>query len=186
MDGGSNYSKMWLQSSLNRGAVARAAEAIEIMGEGLPCRVTAISGSIVTVAFEVDQPPWSLSTVTIPKAESNWIRSPTQVGDKGVAVPGGAFLGAISGFGGGTATLALQGNLSNLYFLPIASTAFTPPPDQNKALIQGPAGVVAQTSDGNVVLTLSASGLTLTIGGVAVATFTTQTISLQAGNIELN
>jgi hypothetical protein len=168
MTGGGNFDKTWLQSSLNSTAVARALEAIETIGQGLPCQVVSVSGSIVTVSFEVAQTPWVLPTVTIPKAEGPWIRSPTQPGDFGVAMPAGASIGAISGQGGGTASLALQGNLSNLIFIPVASVDFTAAPDQNKALVQGPAGGILQTSDGKVVLTVSESGMTLVISGVPI------------------
>ncbi|EJH9638887.1 hypothetical protein NGB03_003057, partial [Listeria monocytogenes] len=48
-----NYAKLPLQRSLNRVAIARAAQAIEDTGNALPCRVTKVSGAIVTVEFEL-------------------------------------------------------------------------------------------------------------------------------------
>jgi len=183
MSDSSNFDKTWLQDSINRAAVVRAYEAIEVMGRALPCKVTAVAGSIVTVAFEVQAPPFQLPQVTIPKAESQWIRVPTQVGDFGIAVPAQTFLGAVDGLGTGVASLALQGNLSTLYFLPIGSSNFSPAPDANKALVQGPAGVVIQTSDGVVVLTLSAAGLVLKIGGIVVWSVSTSGLQTLAGGM---
>ncbi|HQT24966.1 MAG TPA: hypothetical protein PLK99_00005 [Burkholderiales bacterium] len=49
-----NYSKLWIQSTVNRNAISRARQAIENSGNALPCRVSAVNGSIVTVAFEVE------------------------------------------------------------------------------------------------------------------------------------
>ncbi|MHB1781027.1 hypothetical protein, partial [Acidithiobacillus sp.] len=77
----SNSSKLWLQDSLNRLAIARAQGEIQRQGMALPCHVIAVSGSIVTVQFDVSGV--SLPQVTIPKAESPYFRQPTQIGDKG-------------------------------------------------------------------------------------------------------
>jgi hypothetical protein len=181
MSGGSNFDKTWFQSTVNQGAIAIAYSALEVMGRALPCSVVEVSGSLVTVKFEVQQPPFTLPNVTIPKAEGPWIRSPTQVGDFGEAVPAQTYFGAVTALGTASpASLALQGNLSTLYWLPIASADFTPPPDQNKALVQGPAGAVIQTSDGVVVLTLNETGLYLTIGGVQVFAITTDGAAFDA------
>src|SRR6185437_12230915 len=71
-------------------------------------------------AFEVTS-SITLPNITIPKAESNWIRMPTQVGDKGWTVPADAYLGAISGLGGGTPTLSRPHNLAALVFVPVSN-----------------------------------------------------------------
>lgn len=175
-----NYSKLWVQGSANQLAAQRALEHIQSTGRALPCSVAAVSGSIVTVRFEVDSGAQTIPQVTMPKAESQWLRAPTQVGDQGMTIPADTYLGGISGLGGGVARLSQKrGNLSALAFMPLGSTAFAAAPDPNKAWVNGPAGAVlsdtAQTasitaSDG--VVTISAGGKTWTF---SAAGFTTST-----------
>lgn len=159
-----NAERLWLQDTLNQVAVTRAAEAIQQLGQALPCRVVAVSGSIVTVAFELTS-PWTLPQITIPKLESAWIRSPTQVGDLGMTVPADVYLGGISGLGGGTADATRRGNLSTLAWLPVSNNG-SPPINQTQAQIQGPNGVILQTSDGNVRFDLTETGITFTVNGL--------------------
>lgn len=176
-----NYGKLWLQKNSNQLAIARAKQAIKSLGRALPCRVVKVSGSIVTVAFEVNAAPWTLPDVTIPKAESNWVRMPTQVGDKGYTAPADAYLGGVSGLGGGTATMLQRGNMTSLVFTPI-SNSISGPIDQNAAQIQGPNGAIIRTTTGTTssivtndagttitfgttTLVVNASGITLTVGG---------------------
>jgi len=180
----SNYTKLWLQKTLNQGAQRRALSAIQSTGRALPCRVVAVSGALVTVAFEVDAAPLTLPQITMPKAESSWIRMPTQVGDLGVTMPADAYMGGISGLGGGTATLTRPGNLSALVFVPVSSKA-SPPIDQNAAQVQGPNGAIIRTTTGTTsqvvtdqngttltfgsnTIKLDSSGITLTGGGKTV------------------
>src|SRR5580692_8889340 len=109
-----NYDALWIQKNLNIHATNRALLAIQETGRSLPCSVTAVDGSLVTVKFEV-MGAWTLPPLTLPKAESAWMRTPTQVGDVGFTVPADTFLGAISGLGGGVADLSKDyGNLSTL------------------------------------------------------------------------
>ncbi|MFM0503971.1 hypothetical protein [Paraburkholderia caffeinilytica] len=176
-----NFSKLWLQKSQNQLAINRAAQEIQKQGRALPCRVTAVSGAIVTVEFEMDTSPWTLPPITIPKAESNWVRMPTQVGDFGYTAPADVYLGGISGIGKGVASFLRRGNLSNLVFTPVSS-ANSPPIDQNAAQVQGPNGAIIQTTTGptssivtnatgttitfeTTTLIINASGITLTVGG---------------------
>ena len=162
-----DYDKLWLAQSFNQTAIGRAAEAIQRTGRALPCRVTAVSGSFVTVDFEVDTAPWVLPQITIPKAESQWIRMPTQVGDYGMTVPADAYLSGISGQGDGTHDLRQPGNLSALVWVPVAAKGF-PSVNVNAAYVAGPQGVVLQTEDGSAVLTINASGITMTFGSKSV------------------
>ena len=158
-----NFEKVWVQKSANQLAINRAQQAIQNTGRALPCHVVAVNGAIVTVAFDVNGSPQNLPNVTIPKAESPWIRMPTQIGDKGVTMPADAYLGGVSGLGGGVATLTQRANLTALVFVPV-SNANSGPIDQNMAQIQGPSGVILQTEDGSVALTLNAYGITIKIG----------------------
>jgi hypothetical protein len=176
------YDKLSVQKSANQLAINRARQAIENTGRALPCRVVKVSGSIVTVAFEVQNSPQSLPNIAIPKAESPWLRMPTQVGDKGVTMPSDAYLGGVSGLGGGTATMVRRGNLSSLVFVPVSNSG-SGPIDQDAAQIQGPNGVISKTTQGttsqvvtnqtgttitygDVSFTVNAAGITITIGAL--------------------
>lgn len=159
-----DYDKLWLQNTLNAVGIARAAEAIQQTGAALPCRVVAVSGSLVKVAFEVTTAPWVLPQITIPKLESRWIRTPTQVGDFGLTIPADAYISAISGQGGNTPDMTTPGNLAALGWLPVGSTAF-PAVNINAAYVSGPEGAVIQTEDGSTVITANANGVTIVAGG---------------------
>ncbi|MBU9228202.1 hypothetical protein [Burkholderia multivorans] len=188
-----NYSKLPLQRSLNRVAIARAAQAIEDTGNALPCRVTKVSGAIVTVEFEM-QGTWTLPPVTIPKAESPWIRNPTQVGDKGVTMPADAYLGGISGLGGGTADFRRRGNLTALVFVPV-SNAGSAPDDPNAAQVCGPNGMIARTTQGTpsscvvnqngVSMMYGGASLSLTAAGI-VMSFGGHTITLDGSGLSID
>jgi hypothetical protein len=176
-----DFSKLWFQQNVNKTAVTKAQQAIGSLGRALPCRVTAVNGAIVTVEFQLTSAPWTLPPITIPKAESPWIRMPTQVGDTGVTMPADAYLGGVSGIGGGTADLRRRGNLSALVFVPVSNSGSSPI-DPNAAQIQGPNGAIIRTTEGptssivtdqsgttitagTTTLVVNASGITLTVGG---------------------
>jgi hypothetical protein len=164
-----NAERLWLQDSLNQLAIKQAAEAIERTGMALPCHVTKVSGSIVTVAFDL-QSPWTLPPVTLPKAEGPWIRSPTQVGDAGMTVPADVYLGGISGLGGGTANTTRRGNLTALVWVPVASTGFSMV-NTDAAYVSGPQGVVAQDEAGRCIVDINSNGtITLTAQTAIVLT----------------
>ena len=159
-----NFDKLWLQKQLNRNAIRRASEAIQAIGRALPCSVTAVNGSIVTVKFEINSTPWTLPPITIPKLESNWIREPTQIGDFGMTVPADAYLSAISGFGGAAPSLVRPANISALIFVPV-SNKNSPPIDPNAAQIQGPNGTINRTTTGTTSsVVTNQSGTTVTYG----------------------
>jgi hypothetical protein len=199
-----NYAKLWVQKSANQLAINRVQQAIENLGRALPCRVVKVTGSIVTVAFEVNSAPFTLPNITIPKAESNWVRMPTQEGDFGYTAPADAYLGGVSGLGGGTATLTRPGNLSALVFTPV-SNRNSPPIDQNAAQIQGPNGAIIKTTSGTTssvvtnqegttitfgttTLVVNASGITLTVGGQTFnwgGTEAVSTLPIQAPDVVL-
>jgi len=182
------HNKLWAQKSLNQLAVQRAKEAIQQLGHALPCRVVAVSGSQVTVAFEVDSSPWTLPQITIPKAESPWIRMPTQIGDTGITVPADTYISNIVGNSTALPKIGvIPGNLSALVFLPV-SKSISAPQDQNAAIVQGPNGFIGQTTTGSsssvitdtsgttitfgtTSLKIDATGVTITVGGISY-TFT--------------
>lgn len=174
--------KLWIQPNLAKLAINRAAQAIQSTGRSLPCHVTKVNGSMVTVAFEVDATPWTLPEVTIPKAESPWIRMPTQVGDKGYTVPADAYLGGVSGLGGGVASLTSVGNLSALVFVPL-SNSNAPPIDQDAAQVQGPNGAIIRTTTGTTSqIVTDQNGTTVTFGNTSIVTNGTEIVLTAGGN----
>lgn len=188
------FSRLWLQSKHNRIAIDRARQEIGHTGRALPCRVTAVSGSIVTVQFEVDASPWTLPPITIPKAESPWIRMPTQIGDKGFTIPADAYLGGISGLGTGTATFKQPHNLTALVFVPVSNSG-SAPDDQNAAQVCGPNGAIIRTTEGTassvvvnqngVMLTYGPTSIALTDSGM-VMMFNDKTVTLDANGFTIN
>ncbi|WP_027798244.1 hypothetical protein [Paraburkholderia dilworthii] len=170
-----NYAKLWVQKNANQVAINRAQQAIQNLGRALPCRVVKVSGAIVTVAFEVNAAPFNLPQITIPKAESNWIRMPTQVGDFGMTMPADAYLGGVSGLGGGVATLTKPGNLSALVFVPVSNSG-SPPIDQNAAQMQGPNGAIIRTTTGTTSeIVTNTNGTTITFGNSTAIVNATET-----------
>lgn len=174
----SNFHKLWPSDTANQIAIQRAGQAIGTLGQALPCEVVAVTGAIVTVSFQAQSAPWALPQVTIPKAESPWIRMPTQVGDLGVTIPASWYLGGISDLGGGVADTAQPMNLSALVFVPV-SNAGSPPINQGAAQIQGPDGVILQTTTGT-----TSSAITNTSG--TVITFGTTTLTINASGVTID
>ncbi|MHB2029451.1 MAG: hypothetical protein ACYCPT_11620 [Acidimicrobiales bacterium] len=164
-----NAATLWLQSDLNRQALNKALLAIEATGRALPCTVTAVNGSLVTVNFECTYPvvqngsvvDATLPPLTLPKGESQWLRAPVQVGDVGMTIPADTFLGGISGYGSGVADLGKNyGNLTTLVWVPVAAVSFGAPPDPNKAWINGPAGAVVSDTPQTATMTASKNNVT--------------------------
>lgn len=166
-----NAQKTPFGRSLNLLAKKQADDANFIQGQSLPCTVTAVQGSTVTVSFDVNS-KFTLPNVTMPVNNSRYARDPIQIGDKGFAVPGNAYLGGVSGLGGGTADLSVRGNLSTLSFQLISNTSFPSPSNPNSYNISGPTGAVIQddgkttsisVATGENVTVTPASGKTLTV-----------------------
>jgi len=164
-----NSQKTPLAKSLNVFATAKALDAIQLLGKALPASVVSVSGSIVTVTFEL-QSEFTLPQVTIPLATSQYIRVPLQPGDKGMVIPADARLGGVSGLGDGTATLDQPGNLSALAFVPLANASWFAV-DDNVLTMYGPKGVQLRNVTGD-------TSATLKDGSVAL---TTPTASISAG-----
>lgn len=132
---------------INSSAVGRAIDEIHKRGKSLPCSVVSVSGSIVTIKFEV-QTGYTLPNVQVPVATSAYERVPVQVGDKGAAIAVDAYLGAISGLGQGIASLTQRGNLTTLFFQPLGSASWSSV-DGTLYVLQGPNGTLMQSMDGS-------------------------------------
>lgn len=133
-------------------------------GQGLPCTITAVNGAIVTVNFDINNAQFTPPPVTCPTIGSQYIRTPLQVGDKGVCLSANARLGGNSGLGLGVAPLANPSNLGGLVFVPIGNINWTAV-DPRAVVLIAPNGAVIQTTDGTSTVTISESQIALNYGG---------------------
>ena len=186
--------RIFLQEDLQ--AIARRAVLLvmDVMGKSLPCHVTEVAGQIVTVAFDMPQgQPWILPSVTLPVASSPYDYIPLQVGDTGFTVPADAYLGGISGLGGGQATWARPGNLDALVFVPVGKQSFSAA-NANARIIQGPDGWIDQTMQGTTCSVVgNQNGITLTYGSTTIVMNSTsiqmtaggQTVTLNSSGLDI-
>ena len=116
MDG--NSQKTPFAQSLQILSHARAQDAVQALGKGLPCTVAeVISPGVVTVNFEVAANPAPLPHVTMPVGKPPYINYPIQVGDIGVALSADLRTGGLTGLGSGVPSLQdTVGNLSAMTF----------------------------------------------------------------------
>lgn len=161
-----NAQKTHYGLAINQFAEKKIADAIQLLGKALPCSVFAVSGSIVTVSFDLSNIPFTLPNVTMPMFGPEYIRYPTQVGDLGVTMVVDAYLGGVSGLGGGSANLLLHANLSTLFFMPVSSKNWTRTDDPNAVVIYGPDGTIIRDTAGKSKVTVNPnSGVTAATGG---------------------
>ena len=155
-----NTRKTPFNYSLPKTAEAKASKMIQMLGKGLPCTVKAVNGSIITVSFNIISPPYTLYDVTIPMFGPEYIRYPTQIGDKGIVITADFYIGASSGLGGTTGDMTKQAQLTNLVFLPISNTAWSSV-DPNAVTIYGPNGVSLRNTSATSTLIILPAGVAL-------------------------
>jgi hypothetical protein len=164
-----NSQKTALTTSLNSFAKRKYLNQLQLEGKALPATVVSVLGWIVVVNVAVTS-KFTIPQLMVPVASSEYDYLPLQVGDTGLLVPADAYLGGISGLGGGTARFGLVPNLSALLFVPNGNSSFPVPADPNSRLIQGPNGVVIQDIGKKSVITLTPDGITIVLqNGDAVA-----------------
>jgi hypothetical protein len=88
----------------------------EKQAKSIPCHVTKVDKDFIYVAFENQNNIFTMPTVKIPQSWSQYSREPTQVGDKGYAVPGNYYLGGATDDSGGSTDFYPRGNLTTLSF----------------------------------------------------------------------
>lgn len=188
-----NVQKTPLVSTLNRFAEGKVADGAQLDGQSLPCSVIAVvSSGVVTVKFEVQNQPLgaTLPNVTMPVMWPEYVRYPVQVGDKGVAVSADAYLGGMSGLGGGVANLVRQGNLAALAFQPLGSTAWAKTPNAAATVVYGvQGGGVALYSDiggQEVFLVLTKDGVTIQGNVTMTGDLTVNGATTLNGNLTVN
>lgn len=157
MANNSNVNPRSFSDNLNSNTQARALDQIQLTGKALPCSVVSVSGAIVTVKFEVKS-IYTLPNVTVPLFGPIYIRYPIQPGDKGVVLPADAYLGGMSGLGGGTASVTRRANLSALVFLPFGNTDWATV-DPQAVVIYGPNGVVLEDTQKQTTFTLTPNSI---------------------------
>lgn len=157
--------------SLNKIARGKALDQIQQTGRSLPCVVVGITGAIVTVSFQVTAQPGqtaiTIPNATIPIMESEYVRLPIQVGCKGFAIAADAYLGGMSGLGGGTATTVQNANLSALAFAPIGNSTWTTV-DGSVLTMYGPNGVKLSDQGGASIVSITPTEISLTSGGHSI------------------
>jgi hypothetical protein len=169
-----NEQKTPLTLTLPAVATAAAISEIRKRGTPLPGSVVAVSGPIVTVAFNV-------ATLTLPRVQMpifgpEYIRYPVQVGDKGVAFPMPVYIGNVTGLGPDVPANVdqLQGNLSLMWF-PCGNKNWTASPNANATVIYGKTGgvIIINTIGGSVEMEVTSSGITITGGNITIGPNTT-------------
>lgn len=161
----SNAQKTPFGQSLNRFATATADKAIALLGKSLPASVVKIMGAIFQVRFEIEGTN-TIPDVTIPSLGSRYVRLPIQPGEKGVTLGCDAYLGGMSGLGGGTAGLTAPANLTALAWTPIGSTAW-PSVDPNTLVLTGASGGILHRDSESPGSTISMTGsaISMACGG---------------------
>jgi len=144
-----DYSKKLLFSQNLVGVIDnQIGEALQADGWELPCVVKEISadGLFVTVDFQISQGQYPIPTITIPIAESEYVRLPIQIGTVGITKKITADITYISGQQDGVSTLNSYGNLNTaLCFMPISNKKLFPEnANINALLLYGPEGVVIE------------------------------------------
>jgi hypothetical protein len=140
-----NSQKTPLARTLNQFAARTVLGAMEQLGRSLPASVVSRKGAIVTVKFLLTS-PYTLPNVTVPLIGSEYVRLPIQAGCLGWVMTADAYLGGVSGLGGGTAGISPRGNLSMLVFSPIGNKNWTAADDDEAVVIYGPDGVILRDS----------------------------------------
>lgn len=190
-----NEQKTPLARTLPLFAQRKAQDEIAKQGKALPGVVTAVSGQLVTVGFQVQG--IMLQPVQMPIFGAEYVRLPVQVGDKGVAFPADVYLGGISGMGQGTADTTLQGNLSTLVWFPIGNKAWTLPTgaDANTLALYGHLALLLLDSfSANSSVKLTSTGITLAFGSGSIVmdasgitlTFGSHTIVLNSTGVVID
>lgn len=132
-------------------------------GKVLPCKVVKVSGSVVTVSFDVTSSVYTLPQVTCPVAYPEYIRLPIQIGDSGYVIPSSVSIGHASGLGtGGPPPIDdVAATLSDVMYLPLASVNFPASDDANALVLYGPNGIVLRDSQSNCKVVLNTQTITV-------------------------
>ena len=176
-----------LARSLEQFANRKVAGALAQLGQNLPASAVSISGGIVTVKFEIantPNSPYTLPNINVPIVGSEYVRLPIQPGCPGMVMTADAYLGGMSGLGGGVADLAPRGNLSMLVWTPIGNTAWAAVIDANALELYGPDGVILHNVAKSAILKVTTAESSWTPAGGNPVTINGNL--LVTGNVTVN
>ena len=162
------YLKTPMAYELPRAVQKVIQDALQRQGKSLPASVEANpSSGIVIVKFEVEG-PYTLPNVKCPVAMSEYVRFPTPAGTRGLVVSADAYLGGVSGLGGGVASLTQPANLQSLVFAPLGNSSWSGV-DLARVVVYGPEGVEVLGSEGSDYLVqVTDTEVKMTSGGATV------------------
>lgn len=163
----SNAQKTPLARTLQTVVTRRANDLMQLEGKEFPCSIVSVMGSLVKVKFEI-QSAYTLPQVLLPVAYSRYVRLPLKQGDMGIALSADAYLGGVSGLGGGTANLTQRGNLSNLVFMPISNRNFVASPDPNAVFVTAPNGAIITEDTNNASIKVTPTSIILKVGATTI------------------
>jgi hypothetical protein len=155
-----NAQKTPIARTLNQFAERKVWAAIDLLGPNLPASVVLVASSgIVKVKFELTNIPFTLPQVTVPFMGSEYVRIPIQTGMLGWVMSADAYLGGVTGLGGGAANLTRRANLSALVFSPLGNKNWSPTDDPNSLVLYGPDGVILRDLNKKTTMTLTVNGV---------------------------
>lgn len=180
----SNNQKTPVVDGLNRFVSGKVKDIQALTGKALPATILAIDPSltIVTVNFEV-KTDLQIPIIQCPIGLPEFLRVPFKKGTKGFVMSVDAYMGGMSGLGGGTATLDRLPNLSTLVWFPCGNITFDAVDDPKKSTLYGDDGVILRDTDNIIRFELDKNkGLQLTWNGKALMTFASNGIAFQYQN----
>lgn len=166
----SGAQKTSLARSLEIFASRKAFSATSQLGQALPASVVSIaSPGTVIIKFEITNTVYTLDNIEVPVVGSQWVRLPIQPGTLGYCMTASAYLGGMSGIGGGAADLVPRGNLGMLVWTPIGNRNWTPSTDSNALDLNGPDGVIIRDTNSLCRIVIKPTGMDLypPLAGVA-------------------
>jgi len=179
----SNAQKTPLVVSLQKAISNKIDDALQGLGQVLPCSVTEVNGAIVTVNFNINNKQFTPPPVTCSTIGSQYIRVPIKVGDTGICMAATARLGGITGLGLGVAPLISPSNLGGLVFVPIGNVNWETI-DSKAVVISAPNGAVIQTDDESASVIISENQISMTYGSNSI-TINSSGINI-VGTLSLN
>ena len=177
-----------LAFSLPAAVDQRAQNLHQITPKDIAATVTKVQGETVEVATQAQAPSnYTIPKIVVPQGHSEWIRPPTQVGDKGHVISSDYYMGGQSNLGGGTANSYGRANLTPAVWHPVSQDKFknNTNRDLNAVFLNGPNGVVMQDTQGACTFTLTPSGIVIKIGGMT-CTINGSGVTVTGGDIVNN
>jgi len=164
----SNSQKTPFSVSINSVIAQRISDALQGLGNVLPCHVVAVDGAIVTVNFDVQvNNNFTLPPVTCSTIGSRYSREPIQVNDAGVCISADVKLGGVTGLGKGAAPITSASNLGALIFIPVGNINWETL-NADAYVISAPDGAIIQTDDGTSSVIISETQIALNFQGNSI------------------